>query len=677
MKVGHKLKKTLFLLLLVCTFLAAQSQVSAYEGKHFFVTSLRPSSTFGTQDNTVVLWSRTAASVTLSNTAKSFSLTVTLSANTEKIVTLPAATSNHPTNDAEKVDDYGVEIKADTSISVLIHGGNNQSDGTMVYPIDKLGTEYYAMSYEATGSGFNAGKSTIIIVATENNTTVEITPSVVTGGSKPAGSPFFATLNKGQTYRVEGNNTLDLTGTKIRVVNGCKKIAVFSGSSCSQIPSTCTNCGHLVEMLPHIDTWGKTFLIAPYTGASFAQPTSTYRILSVANGTSVTINGVTKTLNKGQTETVNNVSSTSNVCIKSSNPVLVAQYMEGFSCQGGASPKMGIIIPAEQMVTSGIAVPQNSGSFGSANRLRVITKTNSRIFMRRNGIPIGIANFSSFDDCKEWSYADIQITAGTQNLTSDSGFMAYLYNASFSFGYMYPAVANARIINYDIGIKPLVCGSTSVGFFNTGDSDRITNSKWIFEDNTTKSGKSITKDFGKHGNYVVTNVVTYLDVCPYIDTLTTTVRTYANPKAGFYEDDNDTAQCFMGNKFTFVDSSRYYNSSSKQLTEWFFSDTPVVFKNQFTIERSFAAHGLKTIKLRSTSSDNCTDSFTFYVNVNANPKPDYQITNPQCYNSHAFNPTQLSTVPGGAIAGYEWSFWRWGNKQFGKSQQNICKRQYL
>ena len=96
-------------------------------------------------------------------------------------------------------------------------------------------------------------------------------------------------------------------------------------------------------------------------------------------------------------------------------------------------------------------------------------------------------------------------------------------------------------------------------------------------------GKQITKNFGQHGIFAVKNIVTYLDNCPFIDTLNTSIRTYALPKAGFSV--NNAAQCFIGNDFSFADTSKYLNNSKRLTTSWLFSDTGVTFKNQFNMPR--------------------------------------------------------------------------------------------
>lgn len=650
--------------------LGVKAQGNAFEGKRFWFSVLRPVGSFGPQDNFISLWSRTNATVTISNPAKGFNTVVNLTANNASTVTIPASASTHTLH--EQVDSFGLEITSTADITVLATSTANTSDGTYLYPLDNLGTEYYAISFAASGVGFNQGKSSIVIVATEDNTVVEITPSVLTEGLKAANTPFFVTLNKGQTYRVEGANTADLTGTRVRVINGCKKIAVFSGSTCSQVPETCTNCGHLVEMMPHVGTLGKTFVIAPLATTGFFTAKFTYRVLAIANGTKVIINGTTFNLNKGQSTTTSGNSSTTTICIESNNPVIVAQYMEGFGCQGGAVPRMAIISPSEQLVKSASIFGQNTGTFGANNRILIISKTNSRGRVRKDNIPIGAVNFSTFSSCSEWSYADISVTTqGPFTITSDSGFLAYMYNDNFNFAYIYPAAVNTRILKYDIGLKPLVCGSSSVTFYNTGDSSNISSSVWTFDDNTSLTGKQVTKNFGAQGIYAVHNVVTYLDNCSYVDTITTSVRTLAKPVPGFSV--NNPVQCFIGNDFYFADTSKYPNSSKRLTTTWNFNDTNVDFKNQFNIGRIFGTPGQKTIKLIATSADLCTDSFTYIATVNANAKPDYQVTNPQCFKSHSFSPVQLSSVAGSTIVGYEWDFGDGGQSTLASPTKTFAK----
>lgn len=624
----------------------AVAQVNSFEGKHFWLTFTKGSFSFG-PNNIITIWSRTNTTVTIQNTAKGFSTTVSLVSNVPQDVNIPVIASNSDTG--ELVGNYGVEVIANDKIQVQLLAGNF-GDGTMVYPVDHLGTEYYAMSFEASSTG----KSALIVVATQDNTLIEITPSQQTGGGKQAGQAYQKTLNKGQTYRVEGFNVNDLTGTYVRVVNGCKPIAVFSGASCAEVPSSCTNCGELYEIMPHVDTWGKRFAIAPIVSGGFQSPQHTYRILSITNGTIVTVNGSSTTLNQGQLITVSGNKNNESFCVEASSRILIGQYTEGFGCQGGSSPRMMIVSPAEQMVKSGYIVGNSNAGFGNPNDLLIVIRTSARTRLRVNNSSVPISNFSSFGSCQEWSYVSINGSRGPHNVVCDSGFLAYTYNADFNTAYLVTAAVNSRITTYDIGTLPLTCGSTNVTFLNTGNQNRISLSQWFFDDNTTLTGKQVNKTFPAQGIYNVRNIVTYQDACPYVDTLTSTVRTLPRPVVGFTV--NNQTQCFIGNNFFFSDTSRFINNSRRKTSFWEFSDTLPKFGNFLTFTRGFSKPGSVKVKLYVETTDLCIDSNELTVMVNANAKPDYQIANPQCFSSHLFSPVQKSTVIGSTIVGYEWDF---------------------
>src|SRR5690606_20317673 len=124
------------------------------------------------------------------------------------------------------------------------------------------------------------------VVAKENNTVIEVTPSVPTRGGKPANVPFTVTLNKGEIYQIMGALTggsdgHEMTGTRVRSIansNGdCYPIAAFSGSSRTSNPSPCltgtdvTGGGDndMQQLFPS-QAWGKRYLLAPTSTSASA-----------------------------------------------------------------------------------------------------------------------------------------------------------------------------------------------------------------------------------------------------------------------------------------------------------------------------------------------------------------------------------------------------------------------
>jgi hypothetical protein len=117
------------------------------------------------------------------------------------------------------------------------------SGATLCLPTNVLGQEYLTMNYKQISNVPNSN-SYFTIIATENNTSVEITYGALTKNKRPPGSKDTIKLDKGEIYQVLGdhNNTNfntqqnplyagdDLTGSRIKSIGTCKRIAVFSGS---------------------------------------------------------------------------------------------------------------------------------------------------------------------------------------------------------------------------------------------------------------------------------------------------------------------------------------------------------------------------------------------------------------------------------------------------------------
>src|ERR1019366_1327957 len=145
-----------------------------------------------------------------------------------------------------------------------------------------------------------SANSFAFVQAIEDNTTVEITPSVTNKNNKPAGTPFTVNLSKGQIYNLMGttNGTTgtDLTGTHIKTINSggsCKKIAVFCGSGKISIGGTTNSnnqtgsADNLFAQAMPASAWGLKYLTSP-TGS---QPSDYYRICVTDANTIVKVNG--------------------------------------------------------------------------------------------------------------------------------------------------------------------------------------------------------------------------------------------------------------------------------------------------------------------------------------------------------------------------------------------------
>ena len=219
-----------------------------------------------------------------------------------------------------------------------------RSEASIVLPIDAISTEYFVMSYQGINQRDIDYYSEFLIVATENETTITITPSDQTKGGKTPNNPFTILLNAGESYQVQGvTATSDLTGSHIIAD---KKIAVFGGNTWTQVPSSCGARDNLLEQMYPVSTWGKQILTVPSDQAAF----DVFRILASEDNTVVEVQGSTTrsfTLNRGDWREYQ--SSEANFII-GSKPILVAQYLIGINCSGHiyGDPSMVLLNSIEQ-----------------------------------------------------------------------------------------------------------------------------------------------------------------------------------------------------------------------------------------------------------------------------------------------------------------------------------------
>lgn len=146
----------------------------------------------------------------------------------------------------------GIRVLSDKNIVVYAHIIRSARSGaTLVLPTQVLGKDYIVPSYKNFGSqGANAGYGQITVVATEPNTTVEITTTVWDrGGGHSPNSPFIITLpNAGDVYQLQSIQNGDFSGSKVRSIstsgNSCKPISVFSSTTWSGFD--CTNSSGVI-----------------------------------------------------------------------------------------------------------------------------------------------------------------------------------------------------------------------------------------------------------------------------------------------------------------------------------------------------------------------------------------------------------------------------------------------
>ncbi|MBL8011760.1 MAG: gliding motility-associated C-terminal domain-containing protein [Flavobacteriales bacterium] len=395
---------------------------------------------YGAQETRLYISAPAATSGTVSIPQTGWSQAFSVPANGVVLVNVPT-TAEHV--GSESVTGKGVRIIAAAPVAVTAVSYQSYThDGAQVLPVEALGTDYFVEAYRGL-PGFNEFyKSELLIVATTDDTEVEITPSVNTAGGRPAGVPFTVTLDQGQTYQVQSAlSSLDLTGTRVRATAAsgpCRPFAVLSGSMCANVPVGCPACDHLVEQMIPLERWGTEFHTFLPTGIANA----TVRVLAGQNGTIVTVNGGAPiALNAGQSHQVNGLAGTA--CINATAPVSVVVIYEGYNCANAGDPSMVVIEPDDRTTQSTtfstVSSPQITG-----HRVELVVPTAVVGQVTVDGTAVPAGSFTAFATCPTWSHASRTITAGTHRVSAPQGI--HVYATGFGTGESYAFNANATVV---------------------------------------------------------------------------------------------------------------------------------------------------------------------------------------------------------------------------------------
>lgn len=296
---------------ILCFLLAVLAQISiAQIDKQFWFAV--PEVTEDHGDDPIVLRFSTfdqPATITVSFPANLNlgALTTTVAANSSTTVDLSLYKDQIENQEPNKVLNRGVLIEATSNITAYyeVNAGNNP-DIFALKGRNALGTKFYTpfqntlfnqdVPSKISGATVRA-YSSFDIVATENNTTVTITPSVAIVGHAQ-GVPFSIVLNKGETYSaraIDEKAASHPAGSKVvsdkPIAITIKDDSVVDGEGQVQYPAWDLIGDQLVPTNIIGDEYGLTF------GRGY--------VLATEDNTQISVNGsVVKTLNEGETHLI-------------------------------------------------------------------------------------------------------------------------------------------------------------------------------------------------------------------------------------------------------------------------------------------------------------------------------------------------------------------------------------
>jgi gliding motility-associated-like protein len=648
------------------------------------------------------------ASGTITVGATVISFTVTANTVTRKFLGPNAAgdapnTGVHLTTQDGIETAKGIRIQSDNPVVVYSHIIRSARSGaTLVLPVAVLGREYTVPSYRNTGGGgqgANAGIGEMVVVATEANTIIEVTPSVSSrNGARAAGVPYTITLaNPGDVYQVQFQQHADISGTVVRSIATagatCKKIAVFSATTWSAFDCTvpaASGGDNLFQQLFPMASWGKNFLTAPFRTKSsdiirvFVRDASTV-VQKTESGVTTTLTG----LINGSYYEFTTGNPTSIICDK---PASVVMYIRSQTCQTPnvvTDPEMVLINPVEQTIND-ITVFSAHQNFVPAGQsqvtnhyLNIIIKSNATASFRINGAPPASAFVPIPGTLYSYLQEDISARVGTNpvsNLKADSAFIAIAYGFGNFESYGYNAGTNVRDLFQFISTKnqlgtapfPAACVNSPFDFSITFpyQPDSI---RWDF------NGLFTPVAFSKpaaDSSYLISgrNVYLYKIPVPYTVSAIGTypVKVYArNPIGDGCNSEqeinfslqvfNPPAASFSWNSKGCVDSTITFtsanNTGGRPIIKhfWDFGDGTFAYTDNPT--KKYNAPGKYTIKYSVLTDVGClSDTLSKDIFVTNTPTAKFGFTNPQCLGKQiVFGDTSKLTGNYGSIVSWNWN----------------------
>ena len=519
------------LILLATSIVYSQHQSVTTQGTEFWAAFLRNGSHDTGESElelSLMVSAKRACSVTVRNPNSTWTTTFNVAANSTYKCVIPSAQHSQcylytPTSSAVN---KGLLITSTDTISLYASNFASASfDGSIVLPTTALGNEYIIQTYTPTLEGYSSSEtcSEFSVTATEDNTIVDVTPSVscYTSASATTTSNFTITLNRGQSAFIRSttrNAAGNLSGTRV-VARDCKKIAVFNGNNTTQVPSG--NYGdHIYEQAFPTTSWGKKFVITnTLQNASTGRTKDCVRVTASSDNTTIRKNNtLLTTITAGHTYEFQITATEKAVYLETSNPCAVYMYLVS-QTQGGSSlgdPSMVWVAPLEQRINNIVFntfYPNiSAANTPSTHIVNIVTETATTSQVRLDGSTM--TGWETVSVYPNYSFVRKVISHAAHSITTTggNGFIAHVYGIgdvvsyAYSVGSMATNLAERMYINgigsTDANVDGTFCEGQEISFTSEIDYD-YDNIIWNFGDGSTYTGNSTTHIFQNQGDYTV------------------------------------------------------------------------------------------------------------------------------------------------------------------------------
>ena len=514
-------------------------------------------------------------------------------------------------NESEQIDNQGIRITTADPVRIqAFHYRLYFAESSNVLPTSELGTDYRVTAILDESGLF---PTSLVIVATADNTEIEITPTSETLALRPAGVPFTVTLDAGQNYQVQAVG--ELSGTRVRSISG-QPIAVFSGAQQANIDDGFCPGGadsHVWDQSLPLTDWRNLYYFVPFSG----QGGDRIRVLAAEDNTRVFFDcEQVATLSTGE---FHEAFLTEATVVSSTAPVSLTQYTNSGSCEPSqlGDPNALSYLPADfratnfRWLSSGRpnAVAQ-SGQHFDQHFLTIVAPADATAGMFLDGSPL--ADFMPFPADPNWEYAQVQLSAGAHELVAAEAVQVYSYGFGYADSYTshlgYTTVSPEEFACLDIDREGVLCVDSLQQFTYSSSLDLVS-FNWSFGDGGTSTLPEPNYTYTVPGLYEVTLTAT----------ASSGLQVTASLEIEVADCEDDCADLpplsIVGPDQGCVDSIMVYSILTDATLVSFVWDQEGTIGNNDTFPVAFSGQGTRRIRLTALDENGCVYMAVFDVRV--------------------------------------------------------------
>lgn len=641
------------------------AQNTSTQGKEFWLTFMqngfKEHPDGGWVLNQVLISAKRNCTGTVSNPLTGWSQPFSVSANNITTIEIPERQGYHDIGNVEILSDRAIHIVANDTVSVYCTNIAHVSfDASFVLPVESLGDEYIIQSFDQSVTGeagdvvMRSETSSFVIIATEDNTEVSITPTTdLLTGQHLSGIPFVVSMNRGQTYHVRSTGTgnrRDLSGTRVTASNG-KGIAVFNGNTLTSIPTTIGNgFDHVVEQAMPLRSWGKQFVVT----SSSNRNRDFVKITSSANNNAITKNGTPLvTLQANESYTFSMMESERSCFIAATQPCAVYLYENSNYDQnlngGLGDPSMVWIAPIEQRINEvTFSTFDHSDLNMTLHSVNIIVNSEDIDKVYLDGEQLSPELFTTANGNSDYSYIRKDIFHGVHHISCVNGFNAHVYGFGAAKSYAYLVGSNTidltshLIVNNESAAMHIngydICENEAPEF-DLHTNFECSQVNWDFGDGVTGTGYPLSHTYLAPGDYTVScDVYTQIQgENAFVSTMTTVIHVHPLHQVEDYKIACGSYE--IGNQI-FMESGVY----EYQLEDMYGCDSIVTLNLTITHDRPFDLEGPQWV---SAATDIVAGPYRYWV-------ADSLLFAPNSLQWSCSNPEWTITPIGN---GYQGSLW--------------------